>query len=129
MSLPSVSSSTTTSDPQTHLLLRWKRISEQISHARLSRDAVIALNRSLDLAEETILHRAAIAENSKRVETDKGSEIPGPIFSDEFVLDRVKKAVSLLLLRQQNLKVSIFTLYRIERLSRRRADYFLSAPP
>lgn len=72
----SVYTSTTISDPQTQLLRRWERLSKQISRARLSCDAVITLNRSLDLAEEIVLHRAAMDENWKRVETAEGSETP-----------------------------------------------------
>ena len=124
----SVSSSTTVGDPQTQLLRRWKRISKQISGARLSCDAVILLNRSLDLAEETILG-AATDENSKRIKAAEGSEILRPVVSDEFVLDRVTKAVSLLRCRQQNLKVGVFTLHGTEGLSRQHTNDYLSATP
>lgn len=125
----SVSSSTTMIDPQTQLLHRWKRISEQISRARLSCDAVITLNRSLDLAEETILHRAAMDENSERIETAEGSEMLKPISSDEVILDRVTKAVSLLRSRQQSLKVGASTLHKTDRVPREHANISSSAAP
>lgn len=113
----SVSSSTTISDPQTQLLRRWNRISEQISGARLSCDAVILLDRSLDLAEETILHGAATGENPKRIKAAEASEILRPVVLDESILERVTKAVSLLRYRQQSLKVGVFTLHGTEGFS------------
>ena len=62
-------------DPQTQLLHRWKKLSEQISRARLSCDAVIILNRSLDVAEKMVFHGVTIDEDWKKVETAEGSEV------------------------------------------------------
>lgn len=114
-------------DPQTQLLRRWQRISEQISRARLSCDAVIALDRSLDLAEETILHSAAMDVNPESIETAEGSEILRPIISDEGVLNRVTRAVSLLRSRQQSLKVGASTLHTSEGVPRGHANISWSA--
>lgn len=123
----SVSSSTTMIDPQTQLLHRWQRISEQISRAHLSCDAVITLNRSLDFAEEILLQTAAKDEVPARIETAEGSVILRPVFSDEGVLERVTKAVSLLRSRQQNLKVGAFTLHKTPGVARNYADRSRSA--
>lgn len=71
----SVYSSATTKDPQAQLLQRWTRLSELISRVRLSADAVITLNRSLDLAEEAMHKRAMMDDGRKRVEKAEGSEI------------------------------------------------------
>lgn len=150
------------SDPQTQLLCRWKRIAEYISRARLSCDAVIMLNRSLDLAEEMVPQTAPTDKDRSNVEKAKGSEVLRPFFSDdinartngelasslpnasacrterigwrdpkeyEHVLDRVTKAVDLLRIRQQDMKVSVFILHGTEGLPRQHAYIFMSAPP
>ena len=88
---------------------------------------MIALNRSLDLAEETILPRAAVDENPERIETAEGSEKLRPIVSDESVLNRVTRAVSLLRSRQQSLKVGAFTLHGSEGVPRGHANISWSA--
>lgn len=71
----SVYSSATIRDPQAQLLQRWTRLSELISRVRLSANAVITLNRSLDLAEEAVHKSAMMDDGWKRGEKAEGSEI------------------------------------------------------
>lgn len=130
--------SSTMSNPQTRLLQRWTSIYERMSHARLSCDAVIRLNRSLDLADEVVCDGAAMGEDSKILKKAAVCETPrldlsrrslgevdesanllstAPNYAAQYMepreyeilLARLTEAVDLLRHRQQEFKVCEFS--------------------
>lgn len=62
-------------DPKQQLLRRWQTLGQQMINKEMSRDIVIALDRTLDQVEGMLLHKIPLGDHRRRNARSRGLEI------------------------------------------------------